>query len=281
MYAGSMFERFTDKARRVLVIAQEEARVLEHAFIWPEHVLLGLVKGEGIASTALSEAGVTYAVIRQRVAGIIPASLNADRLKKIPFSPQAKKTLELSLREALQLGHNYIGTEHLLLSLLRGAEDPNAGDNRIKDLIGDLAPQLRARVIELVSGASAAGRLRSPALVEATDRARQLAGQGVMTTGHLVIAILSDPDSQAARAFAGLGIELERLATALAQVGTAGTSDAVPTPVVEIKVGDVSTTIQDPDLAAALEGLTADEVRAAIKRAFGPDPRQEATGSEG
>lgn len=276
-----MFERFTDKARRVLVIAQEEARALEHAFIRPEHFLLGLAKGEGVASTALSEAGVSYDVIRQRVAGTIPATLKADRLNKIPFSPQAKKTLELSLREALQLGHRYIGTEHILLALLRGAEYPNAGDNRVGDLIGDLAPQLRVRVIELVSGASSASHSRSPALIEATDRARRLAGRGMMTTGDLIVAILADPDSQAARALAALGVEPEALAAALAQVGIAGTSDAVPTPVVEIKIGDVSTTIKDPDLATALEALTADEVRAALKRAFGPGPQREATGSEG
>ena len=120
MYSDIMFERFTDRARRVLVIAQEEARTLEHSFIRPEHLLLGLVRGEGLASTALREAGVRYAVLRERFVEAVAPTPNAGRLDKVPFSPQAKKTLELSLREALKLGHNYIGTEHLLLGVLRG-----------------------------------------------------------------------------------------------------------------------------------------------------------------
>ena len=276
-----MFERFTDKARRVLVIAQEEARTLEHAFIRPEHLLLGLARGEGVASTALNEAGVRYAVLRERFAKAVSPTPNASRLDKVPFSPQAKKTLELSLREALKLGHNYIGTEHLLLGVLQGAEDPDAKDNRVKDLIGDLSGQLRARVLDLVSGASALTRLRSPALMQATDRARQLAGQAVMTTGHFVAAILADPESQAARALTALGVSPESLAAALARVGVAGTSDAVPGPPVEVRVGEVSTTIQDPELAVVLEGLTAEEIRSALKRAFGIEPDQKATGSEG
>jgi ATP-dependent Clp protease ATP-binding subunit ClpA len=177
-----MFERFTERARRALVIAQEEARTLEHSFIRPEHLLLGLARGEGLASTALNEAGVRYSVLRECFAEAVPPVANAGHLRKVPFSPQAKKTLELSLREALKLGHNYIGTEHLLLGVLQGAEDAEAKDNRVKDLIGDLSAQLRARVLDLVSGASALPRLRSPALVQATDRARQLAGQAAMTT---------------------------------------------------------------------------------------------------
>ena len=119
-----MFERFTERGSQGLVIAQEEARTLEHAFIRPEHLLLGLARGEGLASTALNEAGVRYSVLRERLVEAVPAMPNAGRLSKVPFSPQAKKTLELSLREALKLGHNYIGTEHLLLGVLQGAEIP-------------------------------------------------------------------------------------------------------------------------------------------------------------
>ena len=276
-----MFERFTDKARRVLVIAQEEARTLEHPFIRPEHLLLGLARGEGVASTALNEAGVRYAVIRERFIEAVSPMPNAGRLDKIPFSPQAKKTLELSLREALKLGHNYIGTEHLLLGVLQLGDDPEAKDNRLKDLVGDMASQLRGRVLDLVSGAAAFTRVRSPAVMQAMDRARQLAGQAPMTTSNLLLGILADPDSQVCKALSALGVGHDAISAALAQVGVAGTSDAVPGPAVELKVGDVSTTIQDPELAGVLEGLSAEEIRAALKRAFGIEPDQRATGSDG
>jgi ATP-dependent Clp protease ATP-binding subunit ClpA len=272
-----MFERFTDRARRVLVIAQEEARTLEHAFIRPEHLLLGLARGEGVASTALSDLGLRYAAMRERFAEAVAPMPKAGRLDKVPFSPQAKKTLELSLREALQLGHNYIGTEHILLGLLRGSEGADAKDNRVKDLIGDLAARLREHVIELVPGATAPSRMRSPAVASATERARQLAGPAPMTTGHLLTAVLEDPDSQASRALAALGVSQEALAAALAEAAVSGTSDAVP--VVEIKVGDVTTTIEDPRVAAILGNLTTDQVIAALKRAVGFP--HEATGSEG
>jgi ATP-dependent Clp protease ATP-binding subunit ClpA len=276
-----MFERFTDKARRVLVIAQEEARTLEHPFIRPEHLLLGLARGEGVASTALNEAGVRYAVIRERFIEAVSPMPNAGRLDKIPFSPQAKKTLELSLREALKLGHNYIGTEHLLLGVLQLGEDPEAKDTRLKDLVGDMASQLRGRVLDLVSGAAAFTRVRSPAVMQAMDRARQLAGQAPMTTANLFLGILADPDSQVCKALSALGVSHDAISAALAQVGVAGTSDAVPGPAVELKVGDVSTTIQDPELAGVIEGLSAEEIRAALKRAFGIEPDQRATGSDG
>jgi ATP-dependent Clp protease ATP-binding subunit ClpA len=276
-----MFERFTDKARRVLVIAQEEARTLEHPFIRPEHILLGLARGEGVASTALNEAGVRYAVIRERFIEAVSPMPNAGRLDKIPFSPQAKKTLELSLREALKLGHNYIGTEHLLLAVLQLGEDPEAKGNRLKDLVGDMASQLRGRVLDLVSGAAAFTRVRSPAVMQAMDRARQLAGQAPMTTANLLLGILADPDSQVCKALSALGVSHDAISAALAQVGVAGTSDAAPGPAVELKVGDVSTTIQDPELAGVLEGLSAEEIRAALKRAFGIEPDQRATGSDG
>ncbi|MGH8921240.1 MAG: Clp protease N-terminal domain-containing protein, partial [Actinomycetes bacterium] len=113
-----MFERFTDRARRVLVLAQEEARLLNHNFIGTEHILLGLIhEGEGVAAKALEQLGISLEAVREKVeetigpAGTSPAG-------SPPFTPRAKKVLELSLREALQLGHNYIGTEHMLLGLV-------------------------------------------------------------------------------------------------------------------------------------------------------------------
>src|ERR1051325_4300664 len=112
--AIGMFERFTDRARRVVVLAQEEARMLSHNYIGTEHILLGLIhEGEGVAAKALESLGISLEAVRAQVEA--PSG-------HIPFTPRAKKVLELSLREALQLGHNYIGTEHILLGLIREGE---------------------------------------------------------------------------------------------------------------------------------------------------------------
>ena len=117
-----MFERFTDRARRVLVLAQEEARLLNHSFIGTEHILLGLIhEGEGVAAKALEPLGVTLEAVREKVEETIGLAGTAPTGSP-PFTPRAKKVLELSLREALQLGHNYIGTEHMLLGLVREGE---------------------------------------------------------------------------------------------------------------------------------------------------------------
>jgi ATP-dependent Clp protease ATP-binding subunit ClpA len=115
-----MFERFTDRARRVLVLAQEEARLLNHSFIGTEHILLGLIhEGEGVGAQALASLGVTLESARRTVKEILDSDISLGPSGSPPFTPRAKKVLELSLREALQLQHNHIGTEHLLLGLLR------------------------------------------------------------------------------------------------------------------------------------------------------------------
>ena len=117
-----MFERFTDRARRVVVLAQEEARMLNHNYIGTEHILLGLIhEGEGVAAKALESLGISLEAVRSQVEEIIGQGQQAPS-GHIPFTPRAKKVLELSLREALQLGHNYIGTEHILLGLIREGE---------------------------------------------------------------------------------------------------------------------------------------------------------------
>jgi ATP-dependent Clp protease ATP-binding subunit ClpC len=117
-----MFERFTDRARRVVVLAQEEARMLSHNYIGTEHILLGLIhEGEGVAAKALESLGISLEAVRAQVEEIIGQGQQAPS-GHIPFTPRAKKVLELSLREALQLGHNYIGTEHILLGLIHEGE---------------------------------------------------------------------------------------------------------------------------------------------------------------
>ncbi|HEY9378087.1 MAG TPA: Clp protease N-terminal domain-containing protein [Jiangellaceae bacterium] len=144
-----MFERFTDRARRVVVLAQEEARMLNHDYIGTEHILLGLIhEGEGVAATALTEMGISLEAVRQQVEAIIGKGKTAPTHGHIPFTPRAKKTLELSLRESMQLGHNHIGTEHILLGLLREGEGVAA---QVLQRLGADFDRVRLQVIELVS----------------------------------------------------------------------------------------------------------------------------------
>ena len=117
-----MFERMTDRARRVVVLAQEEARLLNHNYIGTEHILLGLLnEGEGIGCQALARHGMSLAIARTQIVEIIGEGAESPT-GHIPFTPRAKKILEFALREALQLGHNYIGTEHILLGMVREGE---------------------------------------------------------------------------------------------------------------------------------------------------------------
>jgi ATP-dependent Clp protease ATP-binding subunit ClpC len=144
-----MFERFTDRARRVVVLAQEEARMLNHNYIGTEHILLGLIhEGEGVAAKALEFLGVSLNGVREQVQEIIGQGQQAPS-GHIPFTPRAKKVLELSLREALQLGHNYIGTEHILLGLIREGE--GVATQVLVKLGADLN-RVRQQVIQLLSG---------------------------------------------------------------------------------------------------------------------------------
>src|SRR5436309_2044447 len=144
-----MFERFTDRARRVVVLAQEEARMLNHNYIGTEHILLGLIhEGEGVAAKALESLGISLEGVRQQVEEIIGQGQQAPS-GHIPFTPRAKKVLELSLREALQLGHNYIGTEHILLGLIREGEGVAA---QVLVKLGADLNLVRQQVIQLLSG---------------------------------------------------------------------------------------------------------------------------------
>ncbi|HET7482927.1 MAG TPA: ATP-dependent Clp protease ATP-binding subunit [Actinomycetota bacterium] len=148
-----MFERFTDRARRVVVLAQEEARLLNHNYIGTEHILLGLIhEGEGVAAKALESLGISLEKVRQQVEEIIGAGQSPPS-GHIPFTPRAKKVLELSLREALQLGHNYIGTEHILLGLIREGEGVAA---QVLVKLGADLGRVRQQVIQLLSGYSGA-----------------------------------------------------------------------------------------------------------------------------
>jgi ATP-dependent Clp protease ATP-binding subunit ClpC len=144
-----VFERFTDRARRVVVLAQEEARLLNHNYIGTEHILLGLIhEGEGVAAKALESLGISLEAVRAQVEEIIGQG-GSSPSGHIPFTPRAKKVLELSLREALQLGHNYIGTEHILLGLIREGEGVAA---QVLVKLGADLSRVRQQVIQLLSG---------------------------------------------------------------------------------------------------------------------------------
>ncbi len=164
-----MFERFTDRARRVVVLAQEEARMLNHSYIGTEHILLGLIhEGEGVAAKALESMDISLAAVREKVQEDIGQG-QQNPPGHIPFTPRAKKVLELSLREALQLGHNYIGTEHILLGLIREGEGVAA---QVLVKLGADLNRVRQTVIQLLSGYQGSG-----------SGGKETAGVGAGTSG--------------------------------------------------------------------------------------------------
>jgi Clp amino terminal domain, pathogenicity island component/ClpX C4-type zinc finger len=165
-----VFERFTDRARRVLVLAQEEASLLRHGFIGTEHILLGLIhEGDGVAAQALEELGISLEGVRRKVEDMIGTTVTGET-GAAPFTPRAKKVLELSLREALQLGHTYIGTEHILLGLVREGEGVAA---QVLISSGVELASVRQQVVRLLSGSQGEQSVGSS---DEGPRAARLAG---------------------------------------------------------------------------------------------------------
>jgi ATP-dependent Clp protease ATP-binding subunit ClpA len=241
-----MFERFTDRARQVVVLAQDEARRLSHNYIGTEHVLLGLLaEKQGVAARALEAAGVNLEETRKRV----EAAVGKGKRKPgghIPFTPRAKKVLELSLREALQMRHNYIGTEHILLGLVREGEGLGATTISAQ---GVTLEELRRIVVSMVPpgeemdsrgmrrwlrrrGGSVSATVEDIRTTTATDaslfEARRLAGDAAVGSHHLLLAAISDPQSAAAKALSGLGLDLHQAREALQHVDVTGTADDLP-----------------------------------------------------
>jgi ATP-dependent Clp protease ATP-binding subunit ClpC len=172
-----VFERFTDRARRVVLLAQEEARMLDHHYIGSEHVLLGLVhEGEGVAAKILQEEGIALDALREDVKRLVGTGSSPSPGEHIPFTPRAKKILELSLRESLNLRHTYIGTEHILLGLIR--EGGGAGAQALIERGVDF-DQIRQKVIEETrlqregGGHSGAFPSAGPSLVAKVDRLQE------------------------------------------------------------------------------------------------------------
>jgi ATP-dependent Clp protease ATP-binding subunit ClpC len=230
------------------------------------------MKGEGLASDVLTGLGVSYEVVRAKVAEDVEPGLDAGHARKVPFSTHSKKALELSLREALRLHHNYIGTEHLLLGVLR---ESGPDSSKIQALIGVEVDEVKARVIQLISSLPLSslqtlGSVSSPAVIASVQRARQAAGESNVTTGHLISAIVSDENSHATKALKILGVNSEEVTRALSEVQIEDTSDATPRPrTVEIRFGEVSAKIEDPDLVDALSKLTPDQIKERLGAAFG------------
>ncbi|MCQ4619217.1 ATP-dependent Clp protease ATP-binding subunit [Corynebacterium sp. CCUG 69979] len=169
-----MFERFTDRARRVIVLAQQEARDLNHNYIGTEHILLGLIQeGEGVAAKALESMGINLDDVRREVEEIIGRG-SQPHTGHVPFTPRAKKVLELSLREGLQMGHKYIGTEFLLLGLIREGEGVAA---QVLIKLGADLPRVRQQVIQLLSGYEG-GEGQNPEIAEGQQGGPGLTGAG-------------------------------------------------------------------------------------------------------
>jgi ATP-dependent Clp protease ATP-binding subunit ClpC len=277
-----MFERFTDRARRVVVLAQEEARGLNHNYIGTEHILLALVEeGEGVAAQVLTTRfGMTLAGTRDEVVARVSRG-SQQPPSKIPFTPRAKKVLELALREALKLSHNYIGTEHILLGLIQ------EGDGVAAQILAEHAADLtvvRAAVLDVLRGyqappgrrwlrrrneplfpgepggpgepGEAGGMPTTPAADAGLAEAARLAGDQSVGSHHLVLAALADPDSAAAKTLTALGVNLDEAREALRHAEVAGTSDEQPEQrgrrhmAVRVTGGGLVLEVTDPTLQA-------------------------------
>ena len=280
-----MFERFTDRARRVVVLAQEESRLLGHNYIGTEHLLLGLLhEGEGVGARTLQQLGVSLPAARQEVeliigkGGSVPAG-------HIPFTPRAKKVLELSLRASLQLGHNYIGTEHVLLGLLREGTGVAA---QILDRMGVSVHAARTTVIDILSRHETgqgpvrpAGQLDvsrfSPGLVSVLEAAMgRAAGDPAVGTHHVLSIMAEWPDVAGHEVLVAGGFDASRLEAAIERWDVAGTRDETEDEwgrrVVELGTDaeGVVVRLRDPVLrvrvAEALAGGADDLLKAAFGR---------------
>ena len=283
-----MFERFTDRARRVVVLAQEEARNLQHNYIGTEHLLLGLVAEEsGLAGRALSRFGMSYVSVREEVTARVGTG-SEQPAGRIPFTPRAKKTLELALREALALHHNYIGTEHILLGIEREGEGVAA--QILTAHSADYAA-VRTVLIELLQSTTPAspgrrwlrrreaagpedpgepgdlsqpdepGKLpTTPAAEAGLVWAARLAGNGPVGSHHLLLATLADPDTAAARALTGLGIDLDQAREALRNADITDTTDELPADrgrrhmKIRVTDGQVTISASDPEILRVAHG---------------------------
>jgi ATP-dependent Clp protease ATP-binding subunit ClpC len=256
-----MFERFTDRARATVVHAQEEARLLRHNYIGTEHILLGLLReGEGVAARSLQALGVSTDRVGREVEEIIGEGEKAPG-GHIPFTPRAKKVLELALREALQLSHNYIGTEHILLGLVREGEGVAA---QVLVRLGASLDRVRQQVVRTLRQTPAepapdlaTARRHTPAAALIIAAAEQLAGGSPVGSHHLLEALIRSEGSAAARVFAELGVEADTLAATIDEVGIEGTSDLTDE---EAAARQMEISVADGEIRIVLRDATAVEL---------------------
>jgi len=298
-----MFERFSSEARQVVVLAQEESRRLSHNYIGTEHLLLGLLaQPSGVARQALDAFGVTLDNARL----LVEAAVGRGKRQPsghIPFTPHAKKVLELGLREAVQLRSDHIGTEHLLLGLIR--EKEGLGPRVLTESDVDLLA-LRVQVLDLLPPAplsesrrwlfwprsraatdveaGAASPIRTTGATDATlDEARRLAGEAAVGSHHLLLATLNDPHSAAAKALGTLGVDLEQARSVLRSVDLVGTTDELPEEAGRRQLavhlrGAVLTLETTDDALVALARKAFDAAGAADDTIKGDDPRSRGFG---
>jgi len=299
-----MFERFTTYARRAVVTAQEEARELNHNYIGTEHILLALLRRpdglpdqeDGIAPAILEEFGMSREGVREEVIAKVGIGKGKAKPGHIPFTPRAKKVLELALREALQLHHHYIGTEHMLLGLIR--EDEGVAVQIMRSHADLLA--LRAATLDRVPVGEAdeaglpVGALRrrvrarhwgprdggdvgaTPATDATLAEAARLAGGSPVGSHHLLLAVLADESTAAASALIALGVDLGQAREALRRADVTGTSDEQPEDtgcreMTGLESGDL-TEIEEVDSASGK--ATRDALRA-IEDIAGPPPTRD------
>ncbi len=227
-----MFERFTTEARSIVVQAQDEARLIKHNYVGTEHLLLAMLRPDTATAAALSTLGISLEPTRAMVVDIVGEG-GSSPTGHIPFTPRAKKVLELSLREAIKLGDNSIRAEHVLLGLVREGEGvaaqvlvkQGASLDQVRDAA--LARLTRSPVGHPPPPSHRAGG-QTPATDSALAVARQLAATGPLGSHHLLEALARSPDSAAARVLAALGVDAEALSAKIDEIGLDGTTDLTP-----------------------------------------------------
>ncbi len=281
-----MFERFSSRARSVLVFAQDEARQLRHNYIGTEHLVLGIVQcGDEVVTHFLSGYDFTLEDLREQVTELIGPGSADDVLGPPPFTARAKKVLELSLREALAMGHDHIGPAHILIGVLREGE--GVGAKLLNDLgvdydrtrlwvgqqVGESRTVIRGRRGKRVRTRDI-GRLEwdsgtSPA-VRAWSRALAFAGHEQLGTHHVLLGLLNEPASLAGKVLEALDVTKLKAEAKIAEIGVEGTTDAPrpkPAKPLSVKLADgVEVRITDPQLSALVEGGEVEELLKEIVR---------------
>ena len=267
-----MFERFTDRARHAVVLAQDEARRLDHDHIGTEHVLLGLLgEPDSIAGRVLGQLGITLAAARADVEQLVGRGDGAPG-GHIPFTPRAKKVLELSLREALAFGHNHIGTEHILLGIAREGDGVAMAVLEARGATGsNIRTLVQAAVSKAAGATAAAARVgdddrRTPGADAVIATARQLAGSGAMGTHHLLEAMTLVDDTLASSALGALGVEPDALAATIDRLGTTGTSDLSAE---EAGAEQMELRVTDEEVAIVLRDETTRQLGRSLRDAVG------------